>query len=274
MWKIKQWTFMVVGAFTLIVHLIGCGSSSGGEGAASSQSVLGQKFPVAENANFKTAGINQSFICIDDVDKSYYALNFLPQGTITDDNGLNLSYRLNQNRLEIDFPAGANGPVSYQHGYHMTAGDLVVGFTGTLSDSSSSMTVACIASNHPYSDAVPDTTTITCRSSSVSDRGTSFNSSTTNRFTLEPGHYAQRYFSSRSYESSYSADGSFSVSTYDNFYQHGTYLYDAQAGEFVMGFLKIDFNAPSIDLLVFYGETDGNTVSLSLKNQNRGCAFQ
>ncbi len=271
----------------LVFGSAGCGSSSdntdagganditGNGNSAGQQSALEAKFPVVEDGNFDTTGINQSFICIDDVDKTYFALDFTADGTVTlPDTGESWTYRVNQNKLEIDLPDGLGGPISYQHGYHTLAGKLVVGFVGAVTDSTTAVTFACIASNHPYSDAVPDTTTIGCYSSSVSDRGTSFNSSTTNRFTLEPGHYAQRYFSSRSYESSYDPSGSFSISTYDEFYQHGTYLYDEQTGEFIMGFMKVDFDTPSVDLLVFYGETNGSDVSLSLADQNRGCAFE
>ncbi len=272
-----------VGIVIIASMLVACGSSGDGASASADgstdagiqQSVLEQMYPVVENGNFDASGINQSFICIDDADKTYFPLDFSPQGAITNpDTGDSLSYTLNQNKLEINMPAGLSGPVTYQHGYHITAGKLVVGFVGSINDSSSTVTIGCIATNHPYSDAVPGVTTIACRSSSVSDTGTSFNASTTNRFTLEPAHYAQRYFSSRSYESSYSPDGSFSVSTFDETYEHGTYLFDQQSGEYVMGFMKVDFKTPSLDLLVFYGETDGNTVTLSLADQNRGCAFE
>ena len=275
---------------TLVCVSAACGSSSDntqaggdadntgntGDGSNTGQSsALEAKFPVVENGNFDTAGISQSFICIDDTDKTYFPLDFTADGKITQpDTGESWTYRVNQNKLEIDLPAGSAGPVTYQHGYHTLAGKLVVGFVGAITDANSAVTFACIASNHPYSDAVPVTTTIGCRSTTVSDRGTSFNSTTTNRFTLEPGHYAQRYFSSQSYESTYDPSGSFSVSTYDKFYQHGTYLYDAQTGEFIMGFMQVDFDTPAVDLLVFYGETNGNDVTLSLADQNRGCAFE
>lgn len=257
---------------------VACGSSSGNGGngdETGQQSALEKMFPVVENGSFDSAGINQSFICIDDSEKTYFPIDFTAGGTITQpETGESWSYRVNQNKLEIDLPPGLAGPVTYQHGYHTLAGKLVVGFVGAVTDAFSTVTFACIASNHPYSDAVPDTTTIGCRSSTVSDRGTSFNSSTTNRFTLEPGHYAQRYFSSQSYESVYDPGGGFSISTYDKFYQHGTYLYDEQTGEFVMGFMQVDFDTPSVDLLVFYGETNGTDVTLSLADQNRGCAFE
>ncbi len=265
-------------AMALAGGIAACGSSADSTDNASGSeppSALEKKFPVVENGNFDSAGINQSFICIDDSEKTYFPLDFTADGKITQpETGESWTYRLNQNKLEIDLPAGLAGPLTYQHGYHTLAGKLVVGFVGAVTDPNSAVTFACIASNHPYSDAVPDTTTIACRSTSVDDRGTSFNSSTTNRFTLEPGHYAQRYFSSHSYESSYDPSGSFSISTYDEFYQHGTYLYDAQTGEFVMGFMKVDFDTPSVDLLVFYGETQGNDVTLSLADQNRGCVFE
>ncbi|HFD86330.1 MAG TPA: hypothetical protein ENJ35_01490 [Gammaproteobacteria bacterium] len=271
----------------LVCGSAACGSPSGdtpsggtddttGNGGDTEQlSSLEKMFPIVEDGNFDAAGISQSFICIDDSEKTYFPLDFTADGKITQpETGESWTYRLNQNKLEIDLPGGLGGPMNYHHGYHTLAGKLVVGFVGAIADPNSDVTFACIASNHPYSDAVPDTTTIGCRSTSVDDRGTSFNSSTTNRFTLEPGHYAQRYFSSQSYESTYDPSGSFSISTYDEFYQHGTYLYDAQTGDFVMGFMKVDFDTPSVDLLVFYGETNGNDVNLSLADQNRGCVFE
>lgn len=263
--------------------LAGCGASgdstSAGDDTSSSAEALtptlAKQFPVMENGNFDAGGINQSFICIDDADQTYFPLDFSSDGAIKNpDTGETFSYTLNNNKLVINLPPGLSGPVTYQHAYHITAGKLVVGFVGVMKDSASTVTIGCIASNHPYSDRVPAVTTIACRASSVSDAGTNFNSTTTNRFTLEPGHYAQRYFSSRTFESSYASDGSFSVSTYDKSYEHGTYLYDQPSGEYVMGFMKVDFTAPSVDLLVFYGRTDGNAVTVSLVDQNRGCAFE
>ena len=47
-----------------------------------------------------------------------------------------------------------------------------------------------------------------------------------------------------------------------------------QTDKFVMCFMQVDYNTLSVDLLVFYGETNGNDVTLSLADQNRGCAFE
>ncbi len=288
MWHIEKGARLAI-VTALVCVSAACGSSSdntqaggagntgntGNGGGAEQQTALERMFPVVEDGNFDTAGISQSFICIDDADKIFFPLDFTADGKITQpETGESWTYRVNQNKLEIDLPAGLAGPVTYQHGYHTLAGKLVVGFVGAITDANSAVTFACIASNHPYSDAVPVTTTIGCRSTTVSDRGTSFNSTTTNRFTLEPGHYAQRYFSTHSYESVYDPNGGFSYSTHSQSNQHGTYLYDAQTGDFVMGFMQVDYNTPSVDLLVFYGQTNGNDVTLSLADQNRGCAFE
>jgi hypothetical protein len=285
--ELKKIRLPIVIYITLL--LIACGGGSGGGAPGSNTNgvtlnTLARDFPVSENSNFSSAGIDQSFVCIDEANGDYYySLVFDPSGTITSPElTTNLSYTLANNQLNIDVSPFFGSGVSYQHIYHVHAGALVVGFIGNLTDGVDNAQIACIAASHNYSDTVPQSTTITCQSSTGSNSasGSSFYHETTNRFTLEPNHYAQRYFNSEVYNqvsdpnsSIGSSLGSYGSSNNDT--QHGSYLYDAASGEFVMGFMYLDPSVPEVDLLVFEGLTNGNQVGVELSGgEMRECAFE
>lgn len=256
-----------------------CGGGGGGSTPDDSNTTgvtldaLSQDFPLSENGNFKAANINQSFVCIDEVDEAYYALVFDPSGTISSPGTtLSLPYSLSTNQMTIDVSSAFGSGVSYQHNSHILAGDLVVGFIGNLTDGIDNAALACIAAEHSFSDAVPETTTIACESGTVDD-AFDFSSESTNRFTLEPGHYAQRNYSRNTYSGTAFID-QVTLSTASQKLEHGSYLFDQASGEFVMGFMRVDLPNADIELLVFEGQTDGNNVNVELANQMRNCVFE
>lgn len=252
-------------------------TSTNNEGNTTSTSTLERNFPVSENVTLP-ASLNQSFACIDEIDTEFYELEFTPSGSVNVVNSLtSLNYSMSGNNLSIDVEPVFGPGVSYQHAYHLMAGDLMVGFIGAFTDSVNTASLACIAARHNFSDPVPEPTTIACPSTGSENLGdNSFTSSTTNRFSLEPNHYAQRYFNSETFFSGSTVTSYISASSSSTTEQHGTYLYDEASGEFVMGFMDLDYSNVSVDLLVFVGQTDGLNVVVEAESDGltRNCSFE
>jgi len=250
-------------------------TSTNNEGNTTSTSTLERNFPVSENGALP-ASLNQSFACIDEIDTEFYELEFTPSGSVNVVNSLtSLNYSMSGNNLSIDVEPVFGPGVSYQHQYHVIAGDLMVGFVGAFTDGFNTASLACIAARHDFSDSVPFSTAIACPSSGTENfTDTSFTSSTTNHFYLEPNHYAQRKFHSETFFSGSTVTSYISASNSTTTEQHGTYLYDQASGEFVMGFMDVDYSNVSVDLLVFEGLTDGTNVAVELGSQTRNCEFE
>ncbi len=252
------------------VGTTGTGTTTGSNNQGVTLSVLERNFPVSENGSFSSA-IDQGFVCIDEIDQEYYQLIFDAQGNIAvPGSGVTLSYTTTNNNLNIDVTNALGAGASYQHAFHIHAGDLVVGFIGNLTDGVNNAAIACIAAQHNFTDAVPNTTTIACRSSSPNN-SFDFSEGTTNTFTLAPDHYAERNFSSFTYSGGVNGSLSFANQARP---QPGTYLYDQVSGEFVMGFMRVDLATPDVELLVFEGLANGNEVQVELGSQLRACEFE
>ena len=279
--QVARFSMVIVTALALIA----CGGGGGGGNSDNADnndaedtatvSNLERNFPVSENGTLP-ASLNQSFACIDEVDTEFYELEFTSSGSVNVISSFTaLSYSLNGNNLSIDVTPVFGPSVSYQHHYHLMAGDLMVGFIGALTDGFNTANLACIAARHDFSNAVPQSTAIACPSSgSENFSDTSFSSSTTNHFYLEPNHYAQRKFHSETFFSGSTVTSYISASNSTTTEQHGTYLYDEASGEFVMGFMDVDYTNANVDLLVFEGQTDGNNVAVELGDQLRNCEFE
>lgn len=256
--------------------MAGGGSTEDGEGVTPGagtppQSGLEARFPVAQNAALPTR-IDQSFVCIDSIELAYYEVVFAPGGTATlADGSGDFDYAVQGQALDLDLTRVLGPGAGYRHALHVTAGDLVVGFVGEVTAGAESAVLACIAARHDFSDAVPSQTTILCEGAST-DGG--FSNSATNRFTLEPNHYAQRYFNDTTYVSFDGVDAPPGISTSSELTQHGTYLYDASEGVFVMGFLKVDPATDTLDVEIFEGISNGSEVEVSVGGNSQGCRFE
>lgn len=286
----KQPIIRLAIVFLTSFPLISCGGGGGNNddgdqngvdtintGNPTNSSTLERNFPVSENGTLP-ASLNQSFACIDELDEVFYELDFSPSGDVTIvESFTNLTYSISGNSLSIDVEPVLGAGVSYQHAYHLMAGDLMVGFVGAFTDGVNTAALACIAARHDFSEPVPEPVTILCPSSGTENLGdNSFTSTTTNRFSLEPNHYAQRYFNSETFFSGSTVSSYISASSSSSTEQHGTYLYDEPSGQFVMGFMEVDYSNVSVDLLVFEGQTDGIddvVVEAESDGRSRNCRF-
>lgn len=245
-------------------------SASNNTGNTSPVTNLEKRFAASENGALPNS-LNQTFACIDQVTAEFYELEFSPSGQATVVNQfVSMNYQLNGNQLSIDVTPVFGAGTSYTHQRHVMAGELMIGFVGSLNNGVTSWPIACIGARHSFSDATPQTTTITCHSSNTNTTSDTSESST-NRFVLHPSHYAERHFSSRSFSGGINGSLNFRSTSP---IQHGTYLYDQATGDFVMAFMYVDYDKPEVLLLDFSGQTNGESVHVAISGKKRQCNFE
>lgn len=247
-----------------VMLLSGCGGGSGDASTDSTKtdssntgSNLSSKYPVSENSTLP-ASLNQSFYCIDDNAGYGYEVTASSNGNLTAIDTVNGSggtldsgtYTLNGSTLAVSMNTYYQG---YSNSYHKTAGDLLLGFSGT---DQSSVTLYCAAFKHNFAEKVSQKVTIQCDSIDKSTLNPSAHDWHEDVFELNTDGSARHGYT---YKGNITTAGSQIIS-------YGTHVYDASTGEFSVSFA--DVGQTSVSLYEFEGQVANGQANVEVNRVN------